>query len=208
MVNPFDAAFRQARSAVGAAGVLEAAEQYGSIAEAVGDCTFVVGTTAVRDRHLHHPVRRLEYGARLIRRRLASRPVALLFGSEKFGLSNATSAIATGSCASPPGRDISMNLGQAVAVCLYELVRDGKSPRPPEKRKQPRLAMWSSSPRILGGVLSDQRLYALRPPAYVEEKSPPGAPATWSPRTPKSGWACCVKSCGSRSLRKIRKNKE
>ena len=88
VVNPFDAAFRQARSAVGAAQVLAAAEQYDSVAEAVADCTLVVGTTAVRERHLLHPVRRLEIGARLIRKRLGSSPVALLIGSEKFGLSN------------------------------------------------------------------------------------------------------------------------
>jgi tRNA/rRNA methyltransferase len=29
--------------------------------------------------------------------------------------------------------NISMNLGQAVAVCLYELIRDARTPRPLEK---------------------------------------------------------------------------
>ena len=39
-------------------------------------------------RELQHSIRRLEYGARLIARALAAGPVALLFGSEKYGLSN------------------------------------------------------------------------------------------------------------------------
>jgi tRNA/rRNA methyltransferase len=87
----------------------------------------VVGTTAVRHRELQHPLRRLEYGGRLIRKELASGRVALLFGTEKTGLSNDDLS----HChwlMHIPTRDqhISMNLGQAVAVCLYELVRDPK----------------------------------------------------------------------------------
>src|SRR5580658_5612872 len=81
VVNPYDLAFREARSAVGAAALLAAAEEYKSVADAVADCTLVVGTTAVRHRELQHPLRRLEYGARLIRKHMASGPVALLFGS-------------------------------------------------------------------------------------------------------------------------------
>src|ERR1039457_1226565 len=46
VVNPYEAAFREARSAVGAAGLLARAEQYGSVAEAVADCRLVGGTTA------------------------------------------------------------------------------------------------------------------------------------------------------------------
>ena len=89
VVNPYDVAFREARSAVDAAPVMESAEVCGSVAEAVADCTLVVGTTAVGHRALQHPLRRLEYGARLMRREAAAGGrVALLFGSEKFGLSN------------------------------------------------------------------------------------------------------------------------
>src|SRR5215470_679778 len=88
VVNPYDVAFREARSAVGAAPLLERAESFNSVADAVADCTLVVGTTSVGHRELQHPIRRLEYGARLILRRLPRSPVALLFGSEKFGLSN------------------------------------------------------------------------------------------------------------------------
>jgi len=72
---------------VGGAAVLASAEEYTSVADSVADCTLVVGTTAVRHR-LQHPLRRLEPGARAIRKHLGSSPVAILFGSEKFGLSN------------------------------------------------------------------------------------------------------------------------
>src|SRR5271157_6632173 len=88
VVNPYDVAFREARSAVGASAVLANAEEYKSLADAVADCALVVGTTAVRHRELQHPLRRLEYGARLIRKRLVAGRAALLFGSEKVGLAS------------------------------------------------------------------------------------------------------------------------
>ena len=88
LVNPYQVAFREARSAVKAHAVLQAAREYASVADAVADCSLVVGTTAKGSRVLEHPLRRLETGARLLRKHLASSPAALLFGSEKFGLSN------------------------------------------------------------------------------------------------------------------------
>jgi len=45
VVNPYEVAFREARSAVGASGLLAKAEQYDGVAEAVADCKLVVGTT-------------------------------------------------------------------------------------------------------------------------------------------------------------------
>src|SRR3989337_4379740 len=88
VVNPYPMAFRDARSAVGASKVLAGAEEYSAVAEAVADCALVVRTTAVGRRVLQHPLRRLEFGARLIRKQLASSRVALLFGSDNIGLSN------------------------------------------------------------------------------------------------------------------------
>jgi TrmH family RNA methyltransferase len=136
VVSPYEAGFREARSAVGASAVLAAAEEFKSVAEAVADCTLVVGTTAVRHRDLQHPLRRLEHGTRLIRKRLSkgSNRVALLFGSEKFGLSNEAMSHCHWLLNIPTHEEnISMNLGQAVAVCLYELIRDGKAARQKEK---------------------------------------------------------------------------
>jgi tRNA/rRNA methyltransferase len=128
VVSPYDVAFREARSAVGAAPLLQSAEEYSVVADALADCRLVVGTTSVGHRELQHPIRRLEYGARLIRRALASGPVALLFGSEKFGLSNEDLSHCHWLMRIPTvSQDLSMNLGQAVALCLYELVRDAKA---------------------------------------------------------------------------------
>jgi len=130
LVNPFAPSFREARSAVGASEILANAKRYKTVAEAVEDCTLVVGTTAVRNRDLQHQVRRPEYGARLIRRRLGLSHVALLFGSEKFGLSNDNLSHCHWLIRIPTSdENISMNLGQAVAVCLYELIRDTKHAR-------------------------------------------------------------------------------
>jgi TrmH family RNA methyltransferase len=137
VVNPYEPGYREARSAVGAADVLANAQQFETIAEAVADCTLVVGTTAVRHRELQHPLRRLEAGSKLIRKRMAASRVALLFGSEKFGLSNDDLSHCHWLLHIPTHeKNISMNLGQAVAVCLYELIRDPKSARAFEKAAQ------------------------------------------------------------------------
>lgn len=140
LVNPYEPSFREARSAVGAAQLLASAREYTSLADAIADCALVVGTTAVHHRDLQHPVHQLENAAGLMRARLNSGRVALLFGSEKTGLSNDDLShchwllhIATDQ------EHLAMNLGQAVAVCLYELTRNceieikSRSSRVPEK---------------------------------------------------------------------------
>jgi TrmH family RNA methyltransferase len=128
VVNPYDVAFREARSAVGAAPLLEAAEEFSSLADAIAECKLVVGTTSVGHRELQHPIRRLEYGARLIARSLAQARVALLFGSERFGLTNEDLSHCHWLMRIPTvDADLSMNLGQSVALCLYELARDPKA---------------------------------------------------------------------------------
>src|SRR3984957_13558066 len=162
VVRPFEPAFLEAKSAVGASELLERAEHFDCVADAVGDCSLVVGTTAVRHRNVQHTLRRLEDGATLIRKRMVTvradgkkgkfkNPalvhrgrgthantgaggVALLFGSEKVGLSNEDLSHCHWLMRIPTcDANISMNLGQAVAVCLYELVRDAKASGKSEK---------------------------------------------------------------------------
>src|SRR5437868_15466937 len=70
VVKPYDVAFREARSAVGAASLLAAAEEYETIADAVADCSLVVGTTAARARELSEVLHPLVAGAELIRQHL------------------------------------------------------------------------------------------------------------------------------------------
>jgi TrmH family RNA methyltransferase len=124
LVNPYEVAFREARSAVKAHKVLEKAQEYSTLGEAVADCELVVGTTSIGHRAVEHPLRRLEMGGKMIARKLAGAPVALLFGSEKFGLSNDDMSHCHWLMRIPTrDQHASMNLGQAVALCLYEIVR-------------------------------------------------------------------------------------
>jgi TrmH family RNA methyltransferase len=135
VVNPYEIAFREARSAMGGAGVLARAQEYGSVADAVADCTLVVGTTGGRHRDLHQPLRRLQEGARLIRKCAGTGSIALLFGSERYGLSNEDLTYCHWLMRIPTVEQSSMNLGQAVAVCLYELARNAKARSTAEKQK-------------------------------------------------------------------------
>jgi TrmH family RNA methyltransferase len=125
VVNPYEVAFRDARSAVGAEDLLSRAEVFGSVADAVADCVLVVGTTAAGRREPLQPVHRLAEAAGLMGAALAGGRVALLFGSEKRGLLNEDLAHCQWVLNIPTReRQPSMNLGQAAAVCLYELSRE------------------------------------------------------------------------------------
>ena len=125
LVNPYRVAFREARSAVGASAVLTSAREFPSVAEAVADCSLVVGTTAVGNRALEHPLRQLnDQSASIIHTAMQSGRVALLFGSEKIGLTNEDFTHCHWLLNIPTREQhISMNLGQAVAVCLFGVTR-------------------------------------------------------------------------------------
>jgi len=160
VVNPYHAAFREAKSAVGAAELLRKAEEFETVAEAIADCELVVGTTAVRHRDLHHRLFRVEAGAKRIKKHLTTGRVALLFGSEKFGLSNEDLSHCHWLMRIPTREEhISMNLGHAVAVCLYELIRETRSVPKGEERKAARAKeiervteLWLDALRVSGYV--------------------------------------------------------
>lgn len=124
VVHPYAVAFQEAKSAVNARPVLTAAKQYEQLPDAIADCSLVVGTTGA-ERNLPEPISTLEAGADIIRARLRSGSgVALVFGSEKVGLSNHDLSHCQLLVRIPTRPEQpSMNLGQAVAVVLYELVR-------------------------------------------------------------------------------------
>ena len=174
VVNPYEASFREARSAVGAAPLLAKAEQYSSVAEAVADCTLVIGTTAVGKRELHHPLRMLKDAAPLVRKQLRSGSrVALLFGSEKRGLSNDDFSHCHWLLHIPTREEhTSMNLGQAVAVCLYELARTSAKAgnRTPGKT----ISKAERLKRATAGELeriTNVLIEALRASGYLSERS-------------------------------------
>ena len=164
LVNPYEIAFRDARSAVGASALLLKAKEYATVAEAIADCTWVVGTTAIRHRQLQQPLKILADGAIAIRKRLRKSPVALLFGSEKWGLSNDALSHCHWVMHIPTSKEHqSMNLGQAVAVCLYELVRSRGMSLSTEKA---RAATVGTIERITQTLLS-----ALRESEYINPKT-------------------------------------
>jgi tRNA/rRNA methyltransferase len=128
LVNPYDVAFREAKSAVKSEYILDQAQVFESVANAVADCNLVVGGTSVGNRDLHLPLYRLEAAGQLLNQTLQTASAAVLFGSEKFGLSNEDMSHCHFLYRIPARQEHgSMNLGQAVAITLYELRRDSQA---------------------------------------------------------------------------------
>lgn len=128
VVNPYSPAFREAKSAVGASALLKRTQEYETLPEAIADCSLVVGTTAGRGRRPDHELKDLPLAAGAIRRQLRSGRVALLFGSEKRGLSNQDLSRCHWLMRIPTSQQHpSMNLGQAVAVCLFAMSQNPNS---------------------------------------------------------------------------------
>jgi TrmH family RNA methyltransferase len=124
VVAPYDPVWREARSAVGAGHVLKSARVTDHLSEAIGDCHFVVGTTTGSRRNLDRdpvPLTDLTSAPRKLPPRARG---AVLFGSEKTGLLNDHLSYCHLLARIPTTAGCpSMNLGQSVAVCCYELAR-------------------------------------------------------------------------------------
>jgi TrmH family RNA methyltransferase len=140
LVNDYPVGLERARSAVDASAILATAKEFVTVADAVADCNLVVGTTAVGERKQEHPLFTLPEGAQPICSGLPTSRVALLFGSEKTGLSNEEMShcnwlMTIPMHRTPDLRHASMNLGQAAAVCLYELIREGNTPAGQDKQQ-------------------------------------------------------------------------
>jgi len=164
VVNPYEVAYRDAKSAVGASPVLTDSQEFANVAEAIADCTLVVGTTAVKHRQLQQPLKVLADGAFAIKKRLTKSPVALLFGSEKWGLSNDALSHCHWVMHIPTRKEHqSMNLGQAVAICLYELAR----------QKPARSALADRKTANSGTIerITQTLLAALRESEYINPKT-------------------------------------
>ena len=125
VVAPFAPHWREARSAVGAPDLLQNAKSTECLAEAVADCTLVIGTGTRTYRKPEQPVVSLPDLAPLVQWQLErDGKIAAVFGPEKHGLTRDDLALCHIMVEIPTDpRQPSMNLGQAVAVCLYELTR-------------------------------------------------------------------------------------
>lgn len=107
--------------ASGAVDILEAAQVHGSLADAVADCVHVIGTSA-RSRKLAWPLLNpRECGVALLEAAIDG-PVALVFGRERTGLTNAELDLCTAAVTIPANPDYSsLNLAAAVQVLSYEV---------------------------------------------------------------------------------------
>lgn len=145
VVAPFAPHWREARSAVGAPDLLQNARSTESLADAVADCTLVIGTGTRTYRKPEQPVVSLPDLAPLVQEQLERNgKIALVFGPEKHGLTRDDLGICHIMVEIPTdSRQPSMNLGQAVAVCLYELTRS-KGPDPGSETEIPAEAITRS----------------------------------------------------------------
>jgi TrmH family RNA methyltransferase len=121
--------------ASGAADLLARARLAGSIGEAVSDCGLILGTSA-RPRSAHWTVLDPAAAAARAVAGAAVRPVAILFGGERNGLSNEDLAVCHALVTVPASPHYeSLNLAQAVQILTWELRKaGGAAPRrlPPE----------------------------------------------------------------------------
>jgi tRNA/rRNA methyltransferase len=137
--------------------------------EAVGDASLVVGTTAGSRRNLDRDLIPLPDFPTWLRQRKAAGRVAVLFGSEKTGLSNQHLSYCHALVRIPTVADCpSMNLGQAVAVCAYELAHAGLVPT-----RAPRLTVHLSDPASAQSLahLFDRAARVLDQVGYLKPKS-------------------------------------
>lgn len=124
---------RQARQlATRGENLLERARIVDRLEDAVADCVFVAGTTArvgglFRRQSVGPPEEILKPLAAALG---AGRPAALVFGPETNGLDNEQVARCHALIRIPTSDvNSSLNLAQAVAICLYELQRASDDPR-------------------------------------------------------------------------------
>ena len=127
VVAPFAPHWQEARSAVGAEALLGAAAETATLAEALAGCTLVAGTGTLAFRKPEQRVVRLpDLGALVEREMERGGRVGLVFGPEKHGLTRDDLSYCHLLVEIPTdARQPSMNLGQAAAVCLYELAARG-----------------------------------------------------------------------------------
>lgn len=127
VVAAHDPNWREARSAVGAPELLQSAKSTESLPEAIASNTLILGTGTLTYRKPDQPIIQLPHLGPLIQQELGRNGrIAILFGSEKRGLSRDELSYCHALVEIPTDpHQPSMNLGQAAAVCLYQLACAG-----------------------------------------------------------------------------------
>lgn len=115
------------RTAVHAADVFQERVEAAAFEDAVAECSLVVGTTS-RDQPWHLPVEEVAVVLDQARARgLQADAIALVFGPEDRGLCNEELARCHRVAFVPTADEYSsLNLAQAVVVCLYEWLQGGR----------------------------------------------------------------------------------
>jgi TrmH family RNA methyltransferase len=170
VVAPYQPHWREARSAVGAPDLLQNANESATLAEAVSKSTFVIGTAASAHRKPDQPVVPLPQISLLFAGRLeGASSAALIFGPEKHGLTRDDLSYCHVLAEIPTEpHQPSMNLGQAVAVCLYELSRSGSVPNAdPQLRVEAAPFVASGGLDRLAGVIEETMLASGYSPAAM-----------------------------------------
>jgi len=122
-------------SASGADIVLEQAQVFGSVKQAIADCSAVYATT-VRRRDLVMPVLTPEQMADAMA--VTDHRTAILFGAERSGLETDEVALARAIVTVPINPDFaSLNLAQAVILLAYEWSKRTALAQPPAKDLEP-----------------------------------------------------------------------
>lgn len=122
-VSPYEPHWREARSAVGSAELLQHANESQTLAEAVHDCNLVLGTGTLTHRKPEQPVVSTDEIVPLVKAELhRGGRIAVVFGPEKHGLTREDLSWCHFLVQIPTDpQQPSMNLGQAAAIVLYEL---------------------------------------------------------------------------------------
>jgi tRNA/rRNA methyltransferase len=169
---PYLPHWQEARSAVGAEDLLSAARETATLAEAVAACTLVLGTGTLTYRKPEQRVVRLPELAPLVQSEMErGGRVALVFGPEKHGLTREDLSHCHVLVEIPTdARQPSMNLGQAAAVCLYELAVRGIAQQEDmtDVRRLERVAA-SERLELLAGVVEQAMVAADYSPAAMRE---------------------------------------
>jgi tRNA/rRNA methyltransferase len=155
-----------------ASDVLDAVEEHATLSAAVADATWVCGTTS----------REVEGRPRLdpralgleVARRAAVGEVAIVFGEERRGLSDAELELCHAVCSIPtdPAYD-SMNLAQSVAVLAYEVAMA----RAPAERAQPERAEPARHATV--EALWERLSVVLAESGYLNPQNPEHILADW-----------------------------
>lgn len=144
--------------ASGADDVLAQARVHERLEDAIADCGLIVGTSS-RQRHMHYDQLEPRECAQQLVVAAQTQPVAVLFGSERFGLTNAELMHCRWLVTIPTDEAYaSLNVAMAVQILAYELWLARRDPTPQQQEREVPLASVDDMQRFyehLKTVLDD-----------------------------------------------------